>query len=516
MSGERRSFADNRGEQTVAEAIRRFGEYDAHRWPLSIATGYFDLGGFSVIADTLEAAPAVRVLLGVEPHPPRAQRHRDEAGPSAEGIGAGVRQLEDALVLERDLMPFDVTTTRQIERLITFLARPSSEVRIYRERFLHGKAFVFGHEAGVIAGSANFTAAGLLHNLELDLAQYEPERVSKVSAWFEGLWAGAQPFDLAAVFAARTDAFDPYSIYLRMLLELYGDEPELREEERGVAPVGAMRLASFQRLGVLRAERILAKYRGVLIADGVGLGKTFVAGDLLRRAIQSEGVRTLLVTPASLRDSIWESFLRRFQLGVENVSYQELASDQQVGEPPRPGDPDRRQPKLAAKSDEYRLIVVDEAHAFRNPDTFHYKALRRLMAAGGTKKGLVLLTATPVNNSLWDLYYQLMLFARHEAAFAESGVPSLYELIAATHRTNPADLTPHALFPVLDAVSVRRTRHHETLLLGRAHRRPAASNSLPRAEAPHMPLSAQWRAARHLRGCREGRRRGPDLGRLYP
>lgn len=459
MIGERRSFADNRGEQTVAEAIRRFGEYGAHRWPISIATGYFDLGGFSVIADTLEAAPAVRLLLGVEPHPPRVQRRRDEVGPSAERVGAGVRQLEDALVLERDLMPFDITTSRHIDRLLAFLGRASTEVRIYREQFLHGKAFVFGHEAGVIAGSANFTAAGLLHNLELDLAQYEPDRVTKVSTWFDDLWVAAQPFDLAAIFAARTATFDPYTIYLRMLLELYGDEPEIHAEE-GVAPVGAMRLASFQRLGVLRAERILAKYGGVLIADGVGLGKTFVAGDLLRRAIQSEGVRTLLVTPASLRDSVWDSFLHRFQLGVENVSYQQLATDTQVGDPPRSGGADRRQQQLRSPADEYRLIVVDEAHAFRNPDTFHYKALRRLIAAGGTKKRLVLLTATPVNNSLWDLYYQLMLFARHEAAFAEVGVPSFYELIAAAHRTNPADLTPHALFPVLDAVSVRRTRHH--------------------------------------------------------
>ncbi len=460
MSGERRTFSDNREARTVAEAIRQFALYSEHRWPVAIASGYFDLGGFSVIADTLEAAPSVRILLGVEPHPPRARRSREALAGQGEDVAAGAAALEEALVVERDLAPFDVTTARQIERLLAFLGRPTTEVRIYRERFLHGKAFVFGHEAGVVAGSANFTAAGLLHNLELDLGQFEPERVGQVVAWFEDLWAAAQPYDLAALFGARTETFDPYTIYLRMLLELYGDEKELQDEEAVAPPAGGMRLASFQRLGVLRAQRLVAKYGGVLIADGVGLGKTFIAGDLIRSAIVDEGVRALLITPASLRDSVWESFRTRYQLGVENLSYQQLAADTSVGEPPRAGEPDRRTASLSSKPEEYRLIVVDEAHAFRNPETFHYKALRRLMAAGGTKKRLVLLTATPVNNSLWDLYHQIMLFARHEAAFADVGVPSLYALFDAAYRTDPANLTPHLLFPVLDAVSVRRTRHH--------------------------------------------------------
>lgn len=457
---DRLTFADNQQGNTIAEAIRRFAQYSGNRWPLSIASGYFDLGGFSVIADILEAAPATRILLGVEPSPPRALRQHENLRVNAEGVGTGLRQLEEALIVERDLMPFDATTERQIERLLAFLHRPTTEVRIYRERFLHGKAFVFGHEASVIAGSANFTAAGLLHNLELDLGQYEPDRVVHVAHWFEELWASAERFDLAGVFAAREETFDPYTVYLRMLLELYGDEPELADEEDRDVPAGALRLASFQRLGVLRAKRILAKYNGVLIADGVGLGKTFIAGDLLRSAIHEEGIRTLLVTPAALRDSVWDGFLTKHQLGVENLSYQELAMDSQVGDQPRAGEPDRRKGHLGARASEYRLIVVDEAHAFRNPDTLHYKALRRLVAAGATQKRLVLLTATPVNNSLWDLYHQIMLFARQEAAFAELGIPSLYELFAFAHRTDPDDLTPHTLFPVLDAISVRRTRHH--------------------------------------------------------
>src|SRR5439155_22741559 len=124
VNGERRTFADNQRDNTIASAILGFAEYNGHRWPISIASGYFDLGGFSVIADALEAAPSVRILLGVEPHPPRLQRRREELAIAAERVATGVRQLEEALAVERDLIPFDATTERQNDRLLRFARRP--------------------------------------------------------------------------------------------------------------------------------------------------------------------------------------------------------------------------------------------------------------------------------------------------------------------------------------------------------------------------------------------------------
>ena len=80
------------------------------------------------------------------------------------------------------------------------------------------------------------------------------------------------------------------------------------------------------------------------------------------------------------------------------------------------------------------------------------------MLAGSPPKQLVLLTATPVNNSLWDLYYQLGYFLRNDAAFADVGIPSMRDHFARAMSINPDDLTPEHLFDVLDAVAVRRTR----------------------------------------------------------
>lgn len=82
------------------------------------------------------------------------------------------------------------------------------------------------------------------------------------------------------------------------------------------------------------------------------------------------------------------------------------------------------------------------------------------MAHGGIQRDLVLLTATPVNNSLWDLYHQILLFARHDAAFGRIGIVHLREFFREALNQDLEDFAPNHLFPLLDAVSVRRTRHH--------------------------------------------------------
>src|SRR5687768_9983321 len=74
MTGERREFIDNRGTNTVAEAVLKAASYFGNSREMAIASGYFNLGGFSVIADALEAAPSVRIMLGSEPEPPRPRR----------------------------------------------------------------------------------------------------------------------------------------------------------------------------------------------------------------------------------------------------------------------------------------------------------------------------------------------------------------------------------------------------------------------------------------------------------
>jgi len=94
--------------------------------------------------------------------------------------------------------------------------------------------------------------------------------------------------------------YDPYLIYLRVLYERYGDELEEEKEEDG-----GINLTNFQQDAVRRANRFLDKHGGVIVGDEVGLGKTYIAGELLRQYVQQNRQRALVVAPAYLRDGMW-------------------------------------------------------------------------------------------------------------------------------------------------------------------------------------------------------------------
>jgi HKD family nuclease len=438
----RSTFADNQ-RVTIADAVRACAIYRNHQYGISIATGYFNLGGFSSIADVLEAAPSVQIMIGAEPEaevvPDTLEIDRDDPL-------RAINRIEKAIVAGRDELGFSSASEKAIARLKDFLARPTTKVKIYRKRFLHGKAYIFGEEEAVIAGSANFTAAGLNHNLELDLGQYEPDRVRRVHEWFEALWKDAVDFDLAGIFDARLETYEPHTIYLRMLYAQYS--PELVVDEAAQEIFGAMQLADFQRLGSQRALRILDEWHGAILADGVGLGKTIIAGDVIQTYTRDRGLRVLIVCPASLRP-MWTGFLAKHLLPGSVLSYAQLARDRRLGE----GDGNH----LEMAPDQYRLVVADEGHALRSNETAAYRAMRSLLAQS-PKAHLLLLTATPVNNSLWDLYNEVMLFAKTDSRFDKVGIRDLRQHIKDAMKVDADNIDPSYLFAILDAISVRRTR----------------------------------------------------------
>jgi superfamily II DNA or RNA helicase len=436
-------FLTNRPGELVADGIRGYLGFlrENRRYPydLAVATAYFNLGGYQLLADELDHPRTIRILLGAEPPvPERRVRGLDEGRGERARLRSALAESEGALRSDPELLGFTLEAAQGAQRLIGWLRSERVEVKRLADRFLHGKAFIVtsDHE-GVIAGSANFTYAGLTQNLELVLGRYEPGVVGDVATWFEELWSEAESYDLAALYEARFEPHSPYLIYLRMLWERYGRE--ITEEAQALG-ASTIRLTRFQEDGLYRARRVLAEHRGVLIADEVGLGKTFLAGALIRDAVQQRRQRVLLVAPATLRDGTWRKFLLDHQLGVECISYDELADE-----------------GYRFPAEEYAMLVVDEGHNLRNPATLRAAALRKVLA-GTPPKELVLLTATPVNNSLWDLYYLLAYFLKSDSVFADAGIRSLRGHFAAAMAVDPDDLTPKHLFDVLDAVAVRRTR----------------------------------------------------------
>ena len=455
------SYVDNRDGHTLAAALRALvADKSCMDEPLDIATGYVNVGGFAAIEDVLGSRPACRLMIGAEPLSPLDGASPGGGGPLGAGVRSGLADLERQLTEDRDALPFSAATAQQVVRFADYLRRPDVQVRRYEERFLHGKVYLFPGQA-VLAGSNNLTAGGLEHNLEFALANYNPDAYGAAQRWFDDLWSEAADYRerlIELLTMRETQVWTPHDIYLRALLELYRDELDLLRDDGLYEPgqPAGVSLADFQRHGVQRALRILDRFDGVIIGDGVGLGKSYIGSKLLEHYVKSEGRRALVIVPAALRDSFWETHLRQEQIPAEVVSYQELASEEQLGGNVR---------RLASLKDSYGFILVDEAHAFRNPDTGQYRALSRLM--GGTRKRLCLMTATPVNNTVFDLYHQIMLFARHTARFATIGVPNLTEYFKRAHAGTGEGA---AMFGLMDAISVRRTRrfikqHYRTAVI---------------------------------------------------
>ena len=462
-NGYRVEFATNRaaangaGAERVADAINALLAGLQNLWAIqpdvAIATAYFNPGGFNLLADELERTACVRLLLGAEPSAAEDRPHvralaeavrRRRGGPGPEVIQA-LEGHRRSLVEDRDLLGFTREADAQARRLVNWLrSNPTVRVRRYEDGFLHAKAFIVETDAtGVIAGSSNFTYAGLATNKELNLGQYQPGTMQQVIDWSNEQWDAADDYDLAALYEARWSQHQPWDMFLRMLVENYGAD---LDEDTAVS--SRMGLTAFQADGVWRVRRILGRRNGVLIADEVGLGKTFIAGELIHEAVFDHRQKVLVIAPATLRDSTWLPFLRDKNLRAEVLSYEQLVADID--------DAGAGTARLQGL-DEYAMVVVDEAHALRNDRTLRADALRQVLA-GLVPKDLVLLTATPVNNSLVDLYNLIVYFTPNDAGFGDVGIPSLRAYFQRAIAMHPDDLSPEHLFDVLDEIAVRRTR----------------------------------------------------------
>lgn len=425
--------------------------------PIAIATAYVNPAGFALLADELELAPRVRLLLGAEPEEESVRAITSGDSDQDARRDAALEHHQAWLEAERDTMGFARTPTAEAKRMVEWLKsidveqNPRVEVRRYSGGFLHGKTYLVEDSAAqaAIAGSSNMTYAGLARNAELNLGTGGgTSAAGKVREWFEHYWSQSDPYDLAELYGRLWDPHTPWVVYLRMLWELYGEHLDSDENPE---PHTRLELTRFQADGVVRMERLLDEHGGVLVADEVGLGKTYLAGEVIYRTANINRQRVLIVAPAALKSSMWEPFLESYDFSrwVKVYSYEEVRNRL---------DPDRGPiDTFLQEVADYSLVVIDEAHNLRNSGAQRSGAVDRVITAGGPKR-VVLLTATPVNNSLTDLETLVKYFIRDDARFAALGIPSIREYIKHAQAMDPVNLTPEHLFDLMDQVAVRRTR----------------------------------------------------------
>jgi len=460
---------------------------------LDVASAYFTVGGFGLLKDGLQALGNFRLILGAQP---------------ATGEQIGLRPDPGAIrgLLKSDLetMAFDEKTLRLVEDLIAYLQRDSVQVRLYEHGFLHAKCWLFYSDRPgqqilfdrfrpilAIVGSSNFTGPGLTTNRELNLAHkvlLDPDDAldkdaayavrwltdakpspnitsesrqllkSEVGAraiidleeWYERQWQDSREFkpqliELLDASKFGRKEYTPYEVYMKALYEYFRDE--LNDQEPGPTR-SAVELAEFQEDAVKKARRILARYDGVMIADSVGLGKTWIGKKLLEDFAYHMRQKALVVCPASLRP-MWERELAEATIAATILSQEELG----------------REEFDASNFADVDVVLVDESHNFRNRNAQRFGNLERVLGANagrgrdGMRKKVILLTATPVSNDLFDLYNQFSLITQGDRSyFAAAGIGDLYRYFLQARREARHDIPGVALFNLLEEVVIRRTR----------------------------------------------------------
>ncbi|MFQ5503022.1 MAG: helicase-related protein, partial [Phycisphaerae bacterium] len=276
--------------------------------------------------------------------------------------------------------------------------------------------------------------------------------ISDLTDWFNRQWDASSDFkqDLIELLDASKfggKEYTPYHVYVKALYEYFRDE--LGEDV--VAPGrSAVALSEFQDDAVKKARRILKRYDGVLIADSVGLGKTWIGKKLLEDFAYHRRQKAIVVCSASLRE-MWHKELASATIAAEVVGMEGMGREN--FDPKRYGDAD--------------VILVDESHNFRNDKANRYLALEQVIqynggrGRDGERKKIVLLSATPINNDLYDLANQIRLFTQAEPDyFRDIGIGDLDAYFRRARRVVRQQQAPPGtvLFNLLEEIIVRNTR----------------------------------------------------------
>lgn len=287
------------------------------------------------------------------------------------------------------------------------------EIKAYPTEKIHAKLYIMTFASGdrdkgrVITGSSNFTAAGLIDNLEFNVELKTSADYEFALKKFNQLWENAVDVRDKYLETIHTktwlnDTITPYELYLKFLYEYFkGDLSRPEEIDYQYLPEGFMRL-EYQSQAVLNAKKILDEYGGVFVSDVVGLGKTYISAML---AQQLDGRHLVIAPPVMLDDKnlgSWVNVFRDFNVPATFYSVGKLEELIRHG------------------TEAFKNVFIDEAHRFRTETTISYEKLAQICRG----KRVILVTATPYNNSPKDILSQVKLFQKGR----KSTIPNLSDL----------------------------------------------------------------------------------------
>jgi superfamily II DNA/RNA helicase len=378
--------------------------------------GYFFVSGFRSIYKSLKETEKIRILIGIS----TSKQVYDLMGlarnnqASLEFSHAETkREYEQLIEKEMEESEDNYEVEEGIVKFIELIKSNKLEIRAHPTRNLHAKLYIMTFHEGdrdigrVITGSSNFTQAGLIDNLEFNVELKNRADFDFAKEKFEELWNNSADVNEKFIQTINEKTWlnqniSPYELYLKFLYEYFKDElSQTQEMFLKYIPTKFMKL-EYQEQAVLNAKKILFEYGGVFISDVVGLGKTYVAAML---ADQLEG-RHLVIPPPVLLEKTnpgsWPNVFSDFRVSADFESLGKLDDLIERG------------------TEKYTNVIIVEAHRFRTETTLTYEKLAEICRG----KRVILVTATPYNNSPSDILSLLKLFQKSR----KSTIPNMPNL----------------------------------------------------------------------------------------
>jgi len=507
---------DNQDRGKVGDYLR---EHLAPGTTLSVVSAFFTIYAYESLRQELEQIEELRFLFGE----PRFILDPDKSTAKAFDVQDAELRLTNRLQQKRIA-----------KDCADWIKRKAKIRSITKANLLHGKMYHCRSPQGVenaLLGSSNFTSSGLGYganaNIELNIELNDRRDLADLKAWFEELWDSDLTKDvkqdvleyLKRIYADTSPEFLYYLTIFHVFDRFLKDQDatQLLEERTGFFETEVWRrLYSFQKDGVKGAINKLLKHNGCIIADSVGLGKTFEALAVIKY-FELLNNRVLVLCPKKLRGN-WALYrnndlrnvLARDCFRYDILSHTDLSRNSGTS-----GDIDL----ATIHWGNYDLVVIDESHNFRNSaygkedEQGRYRPTRyeRLMEEV-IKKGIptkvLLLSATPVNNSLKDLRNQIYLITqqRDDALKESAGISHIGNTLKVAqaqfqHWADPkrkekrkvADLLERldsSFFKLLDELTIARSRKHILNYYDLSHEKSANGQALGDFPQRRKPISA--------------------------
>ena len=417
-------FFTNELDNSVFDKFKGIIENMNNLYALHAVVGYFRSSGYFALQPYLKNIKEIKILVGINADQMFAEAQRkgllfftDEKRTKEEFLKWFIQDVKEA--------KYSQEVENGILQFIEDLISGKIEVRAHSSKTIHAKFYLFlpenhsSHSDGwVIMGSSNLTSAGLgvrrSPNYELNIALKDYDDVKYTRGEFETLWKDSTsilPADIQN-FKQKThigQTFTPFEIYVKFLIEYFGKNIDYDPDTVGDLPTTYKKL-SYQIDAVNQGFQMLIDHNGFFLADVVGLGKTVVAAMIAKRFLIANGSlnsKILVIYPPALEKN-WKTTFRQFGIAkhakfITNGRLEKLLDGKDLD---------------YWTKEEYDLILVDEAHRYRNHTSQMFDNLQRICKAprsgeglvAGNKKKVMLISATPLNNRPQDLYYQLLLF----------------------------------------------------------------------------------------------------------